>query len=898
MSSLVIVESPAKAKTISRILGRNYTVEASYGHVRDLPENADEIPEKIKKEPWARLGVNVAAHFEPVYIIPADKKKHIKRLQDAMKGADELLLATDEDREGESISWHVVEVLKPKVPVRRIAFHEITDEAIHRALENPRDVDLNLVRAQESRRILDRLFGYQLSPLLWKKVRTGLSAGRVQSVAVRLCVLRERERQRFKSAGFWDVEAELEHGGRRFTAQLVRLGERRLATGQDFDPETGQLKRSADVLWIASRAEADKAIAGWGELWKVSSVEEKPFTRKPAPPFTTSSLQQEANRKLRFSARQTMRIAQKLYEGVDVGGERLGLITYMRTDSVTLSDRALKEAEQVIRERYGKDYTEGPRRYRTQAKGAQEAHEAIRPTELGRTADAVAKYLSSDELRLYELIWKRTVASQMADARLLRTAVEITAPGKGGPAGVFSATGKSIEFPGFLRAYVEGSDDPDADIADQEVILPQLARGESCPPRSVAAKGHETAPPARYTEASLVKKLESEGIGRPSTYATIIDTIQERGYVVKQSNALVPTFTAFAVTQLLEAHFGDYVDTRFTARMEQQLDDVAEGGLDWRSHLASFYFGDGEEQGLERRIAAEAPHIDYPAIELGKNPAGGAPVTVRVGRYGPYVQTETSDGQRLVASLPDDVAPADFSTDAALALLNQAREGAKTVGKDPATGQPVLLARGRFGAYVQLGEGDGKTGPKPKRASLPQGVSEDDVTLEQALRWLSLPRNLGKDPASGEEVITTTGRFGPFVKQGDEFRSLGPQDDVYTITLGRALELLAQPKQRGRQTSATRTVLKEFGADGGGKPVQLLDGRYGPYLTNGEINASLPKGTNADELDLEAAMNFLLERGKPAKKRGAPRTPRPGAKATTTARTTRTAKPTRGKTRR
>lgn len=869
MTSLVIVESPAKAKTISRILGKDYTVEASYGHVRDLPEKADQIPEKVKKEAWARLGVNVEHDFEPLYVIPQDKKKYIQRLKQALKGADELLLATDEDREGESISWHVLEILKPKVPVRRIAFHEITDEAIRAALEKPRDIDENLVRAQESRRIVDRLYGYQLSPVLWKKVRTGLSAGRVQSVAVRLCVLRERERQSFKTAGFWDVEAELEEAGVRFSARLARVGDQRVASGQDFDPDTGELKKGSAALWLRDEAAAQALIDAWQRPWTVTSVEKKPQRRRPAPPFTTSSLQQEANRKLRFAARQTMRIAQRLYEGVEVGGDRLGLITYMRTDSTTLSEKALKDAMTVIRDRYGKAYSDGPRRYATKVKGAQEAHEAIRPTELSRTPEQVSRFLDRDELRLYELIWKRTLASQMTDARLLRTAVEVTA--RGGKAdAVFSATGTAIEFPGFLRAYVEGSDDPAAEIADREVLLPELEQGQSLDPRSVEARGHETQPPARYTEASLVKKLEAEGIGRPSTYATIIDTIQDRGYVVKTNNALVPTFTAFAVTKLLESHFADYVDTRFTARMEQQLDDIADGSLDWRAHLQHFYFGDGAGQpGLEGTIASQQSEIDYPSVEIGQHPDSGQPIVVKIGRFGPYLQMETLDGERLSASLQEDQAPADLTVEQAVKLLEEAQKGARLLGRDPA-GMPVYLASGRFGPYVQLGETPekGTKEPKPKRASLPKGTSPEDVRLDQALRWLSLPRTLGTDPGTGEDVVAASGRFGPFIKRGTDTRSLTAEDDVYSVGLERALELLAKPKAGRGGGRATRTVLKELGGGDQGAALQVLDGRYGPYLTDGTLNASLPKGADPQALTLEEAVRLLEERGKAPKGRG------------------------------
>ncbi|MDH3253896.1 MAG: type I DNA topoisomerase, partial [Acidobacteriota bacterium] len=762
MSTLVIVESPAKAKTLSRILGSSYAVEASYGHVRDLPETARQIPNKFRKEKWARLGVNVEGDFEPIYVVSESKKKHIKKLKESLAKADELLLATDEDREGESISWHVLEILKPKIPVRRIVFHEITEEAILAALERPREIDVHLVRAQESRRVLDRLFGYELSPVLWKKVRTGLSAGRVQSVAVRLCVIRERQRRRFRSALYWDAEADFTIGGSRFSARLARIGDQRLASGQDFDPSTGELKNKAELLWLQSQSELETIIAGWTLPWRVTSVEEKPQTRRPAAPFITATLQQEANRKLGFSARDTMRIAQRLYEGIDVNGDRVGLITYMRTDSVTLSNKALKDAQSVIRSKYGEQYSKGPRRYSNKSKMAQEAHEAIRPTELSRTPESMRKALKPRELRLYELIWTRTIASQMADARLLRTSIEITAPASAdtdAAAGLFAVTGKTIQFAGFLRAYVEGSDDPSADLADQEVLLPPLALGDTCEPTGVEPKSHETSPPARYNEASLVKKLEAEGIGRPSTYASIIDTIQNRGYVVKQGKALVPTFTAFAVTKLLESHFADYVDTQFTARMEQKLDDIADGSLDWKAHLHDFYFGSGDQiPGLEGRIAAAEPSMDYPSITVGDHPQSGLPIVVRVGRYGPYLQYEDKEGERLMASLPDDLAPADLTVDAAVDLLAKSAKGATPIGKDAATGEPVYLAHGRFGAYVQLGDTPEKSSgaAKPKRASLPRGTAKEEVTLALALKWLSLPRTLGTDPASGEDVVVAS----------------------------------------------------------------------------------------------------------------------------------------------
>ncbi|MFH1809218.1 MAG: type I DNA topoisomerase [Pseudomonadota bacterium] len=866
MTILVIVESPAKAKTISRFLGPEYVVEASYGHIRDLPDKATEIPEAVKKEKWARLGVNVERDFEPLYIIPEDKKKHVQRLKKALKDADELLLATDEDREGESICWHLVEVLKPKVPVRRIAFHEITKAAILAAVEHPGQVLDNLVRAQESRRILDRLFGYRLSPVLWKKVKRGLSAGRVQSVAVKLCVERERERRAFVTAGYFGIDAELGKDGRSFSAKLNRIGEQRVAVGNDFDGTTGL--PGSKVLWVRSEDEAKALIEAMARPFRVRSVDEKPSSSQPSPPFTTATLQQEANRKLGFSARHTMRVAQHLYEGVDLDGERVGVITYMRTDSVNLSELALGEAEQVVRDLYGADYTKGPRRYRTQSAGAQEAHEAIRPTELHRTPQSLESFLDRDELRLYELIWKRTLASQMTDARMQRTSVELLSVLGDGREALFGASGKRIEFPGFLRAYVEGADDPAADIADKETLLPALSVGEQIDPAQVTASAHETQPPARYTEASLVKKLEAEGIGRPSTYAAIIDTIQDRGYVEKQGKALVPTFTAFAVNQVLEQHFGDYVDLRFTARMERQLDDIADGGLDYLQHLRSFYHGNGDGlPGLNARIETAEPKIEFPVVMIGQHPQTGQDLVVKIGRYGPYLQMGTGEGdERVIAPLPAKVAPADLSVEQAVTILEQKQRGPRCVGTDPDTGLSIYVANGRFGPYVQLGENP--TDPKadkPKRASLAKDMTEDSVDLAQALVLLSLPRVLGVHPESGEEITASVSRFGPFVRVAGSYRSLEADDDVYTIELPRALEILAQPPKKRQQ--ATKKVLRELGLNGeSGEKITLLEGRYGPYVTDGTRNASLPRNTEVENFDLEQAIKLLQTKGKAPKR--------------------------------
>ncbi|MBX3728551.1 MAG: type I DNA topoisomerase [Candidatus Sumerlaeia bacterium] len=883
MSKLVIVESPAKAKTIGRFLGKDYKVVASYGHVRDLPEKADEIPDAIKDRPWARFGVDLEGDFQPYYVVPHSKQKFVAQLRKAVREAEAVLLATDEDREGESISWHLTQVLQPKVPVRRIVFHEITPEAIRAALDNPRDVDPHLVEAQESRRILDRLFGYSLSPVLWRKVQSGLSAGRVQSVAVRLIVEREEERRAFVASAWWDLEATFSSEVGEFTAGLVRVGERRVCSGKDFDPTTGKLK-ARQVLMLDADGARNLAAEALARLpWTVSRVEGKPGIQKPAPPFTTSTLQQEANRKLGFSAQRTMRTAQGLYEGVDLGdGERIGLITYMRTDSVTLSERALAQAQQQIRQLYGADYARGPRQYRTKSRNAQEAHEAIRPTDLGRLPQEVAPFLSADEQKIYELVWKRTLASQMPDAEVLRTVVEVSAATSDGPA-VFSASGKKILFPGYLRAYVEGSDDPAADIGDQETVLPDLREGERLGRdgqrrlKELTPKERSTQPPARYTEASLVKKLEEEGIGRPSTYASIIDTIMARGYVVQppKSKNLVPTFTAMAVIDLMRKHFGHYIDLGFTARMEEELDEIADRKLAGRRHLHTFYRGDPaspDEQtalGLAGLIEREQGRIEFPVVKIGTDPSSGADVVVRIGRYGPFVAL--SDGTNgSAASVPENVAPADFTVEQALALIRQKGEGPRVVGRHPETDEAIYAALGRFGAYVQLGETPkDKKAPKPRRASLPRGMSEEEVDLATALRLLSLPRELGTHPESGESVLANIGRFGPYVQAGKDFRSLKKDDDVYTVGFERALELLAEPKgARGARGTTSRSVLKDLG-EVDGKKIQVLDGRYGPYVTDGAVNATLPKDVAPGDVTAEQARALLAARAAaPAAKKG------------------------------
>lgn len=869
---LVIVESPAKARTLSRFLGNKYRVEASYGHIRDLPESAAQIPEEIKKKPWGRLGVDTDGDFTPYYVVPADKKKNVTALRAAMKDASELILATDPDREGESISWHLKELLKPKVKVRRIVFHEITEEAVKAALAEAHDVDENLVRAQESRRILDRLYGYTLSPVLWKKVQTGLSAGRVQSVAVRVIVEREEERLAFKTAGYWDLEAKLRGGSSEFVATLAKVGGQRVATGKDFDSK-GHLESSTVKLLAEKDAQSLRETLMRRLPWTVSSVEEKPFTQRPSPPFTTSTLQQEANRKLGFSSERTMQIAQRLFQGMDLGGGDLeGLISYHRTDSTTLSTKALGEAEQAVKELYGAGFHQ-QRQYQTKVRNAQEAHEAIRPTHFHRTPASLERTLESDEMKIYELIWKRAVASQMADAKMLRTTVEITGETNDGAPVTFTASGKAIEFAGYLRAYVEGSDDPNAELAEQDTVLPKLAVGDQVwsPDKldeelillALDAKGHETSPPARYTEASLVKRLEEEGIGRPSTYAPTVATIQRRGYISRQGKALVPSFTAFAVTRLLRNHFGDYVDIGFTAEMEEILDQISNGEKDWLDFLKEFYRGDKNKKhrGLEHLVEDKGQAIEYPVIEVGKDPDSGLDVRVRIGRYGPFLQLGHQGDGGPRASLPEDLPPADLTLDKALALLKAKAAGPKALGVDPKSGLQVYVMHGRFGAYVQLGETpEDRDAEKPRRASLGRDHTEDTITLDGALRLLSLPRELGKGE-DGEPILANLGRFGPYVKHNSEFRSLEDSDDVYTISFERAKELLAQPKKSMRRARQAPKELKALGKHPeSGEPVRILDGRYGPYVTDGTTNASVPKGTLVDAVTMAAAIELLNAR--------------------------------------
>ncbi len=845
---LVIVESPAKAKTIAGYLGSGYVVESSIGHVRDLPNNASEIPAKLKGEAWARLGVNVEQDFEPIYVVDSRKKKVVSDLKAKLKGAEELLLATDEDREGEAIAWHLREVLQPKVPVRRMVFHEITRPAIERALSETREIDDCLVDAQETRRILDRLYGYEVSPVLWRKIMQGLSAGRVQSVATRLVVERERERMRFVAADYWDLAGTFEPGA--FSARLAAIDGRRVAQGRDFG-EDGTLGTD-EAAHLSEEDARGLAAALEGAEFRVRSVEEKPYTRRPAPPFMTSTLQQEASRKLRLSSQQTMRVAQRLYEN--------GYITYMRTDSTTLSESALAAARDQARSLYGAESVPAePRRYNRKVKNAQEAHEAIRPAgDRFRTPHEVRAELTGDELNLYDLIWKRTIASQMADVRGQTVSVRITGAAGDGRVAEFAAAGTVITFRGFLQAYEESRDEPSGEA--EERLLPKLAEGDRLEASSLEPEGHSTAPPARFTEASLVKALEERGIGRPSTYAAIMGTILDRGYVRRQGQALVPEFLAFAVVNLLERHFPRLVDYAFTARMEDDLDEIAAGEEKRNDWLRRFYFGDDGNEGLKELVEGRLGEIDAREVNTVELP--GTDIVVRVGRYGPYLER---NGERQ--TLPPDVAPDELTPERAEELLSQGRQE-QELGIDPETGRTIALRAGRYGPYVtELVDDD----TKPRTASLFKSMSPETLTLEDALGLLTLPRTLGE--ADGEEVVAANGRYGPYVKQGKESRSLESEDQLFTITLDEALARLAEPKQRGRRAAAP--PLRELGEDPvSGKPVVLKEGRFGPYVTDGETNASLRAGDSIETITPERAAELLQarrERG-PAKKRARKRT--------------------------
>ncbi|MGH9281381.1 MAG: type I DNA topoisomerase, partial [Acidimicrobiales bacterium] len=826
---LVIVESPAKAKTIAGYLGPDYVVESSVGHVRDLPDDASEVPAAYRGEPWARLGIDVQNDFKPLYVVPGRKKDVVKRLKALVKEASELYLATDEDREGESIAWHLQEVLSPRIPVKRMVFHEITAAAIRRAVEETRQLDMPLVDAQETRRLLDRLYGFEVSPVLWRRVKPRLSAGRVQSVATRMIVERERERMRFRAAGWWDLEAALAKDGTPFGAGLVALDGTRLATGKDFT-QTGALKSGAEVVRLDEEAARGLAERLAGADFAVRSVEEKPYRRSPYAPFMTSTLQQEAGRQLRLDSKRTMQVAQRLYEN--------GYITYMRTDSTSLSEAAIAAARRQAAQLYGPRYVpEAPRRYARKVKNAQEAHEAIRPAgDDFRTPDQVARELDRDGLRLYELIWKRTVASQMADAVGNTVQVRLGATSSTGEDAEFATSGKVITFPGFFRAYVEGSDDPDAVLEDREVRLPALAVGDAIDVTALEPRSHTTQAPPRFTDASLVKALEEKGVGRPSTYATIISTIQDRGYAWKRGQALIPTFTAFAVVHLLEQHFAELVDYDFTARLEDELDQIAARRQERVPWLTRFYFG-ADQPGLKTLVAERLDQID--PREVNSIPIGtddkDREIVVRVGRYGPYLQRGESR-----APVPDELAPDELTLERATELLD-APSQERVLGTDPTTGQAVVVKAGRYGPYVQVGEanGGGEKAAKPATASLFKAMTPDAVTLDDALRLLTLPRVVGTDPATGEEIVAQNGRYGPYLKKGSDSRSLTSEEQLLTVTLEAALAIYAQPKQRRGQTGSA--PLRELGADPAtGRPMVIKDGRFGPYVTDGDANATVP----------------------------------------------------------
>ncbi|MER6011492.1 type I DNA topoisomerase [Streptomyces bluensis] len=884
---LVIVESSVKAKTIKGYLGPGYIVEASVGHIRDLPNGAAEVPEQYTGE-VRRLGVDVEHDFQPVYVVNADKKAQVKKLKDLLKDSDELFLATDEDREGEAIAWHLQEVLKPKIPVKRMVFHEITKDAIREAVANPRQLNQKLVEAQETRRILDRLYGYEVSPVLWKKVMPRLSAGRVQSVATRLVVERERERMAFRSAEYWDLTGTFGTGRAgdasdpsSLVARLTGVDGRRVAQGRDFD-SLGQLK-NANTLHLDEAHARALAAALESTRFSVRSVESKPYRRSPYPPFRTTTLQQEASRKLGFGAKATMQVAQKLYEN--------GHITYMRTDSTTLSDTAIAAARAQVTQLYGAGYLpDRPRTYVNKVKNAQEAHEAIRPSG-DRFRTPAETGLTGDQFKLYELIWKRTVASQMKDATGNSVTVKIGGTAADGRDAEFSASGKTITFHGFLKAYVEGADDPNAELDDRERRLPQVAEGDALSAEQITADGHATKPPARYTEASLVKELEEREIGRPSTYASIIGTILDRGYVFKKGTALVPSFLSFAVVNLLEKHFGRLVDYDFTAKMEDDLDRIARGEAQSVPWLKRFYFGEsasgsGSPEGNGVGSAAEAGNGDgdhlgglkelvtdlgaIDAREVSSFPVGND-IVLRVGRYGPYIERGDKDsGNHQRADIPDDLAPDELSVELAEELLAKP-SGDFELGTDPSTGHQIVAKDGRYGPYVTevLPEGTPKTGKnavKPRTASLFKTMSLDTVTLEDALRLMSLPRVVGTD-AEGQEITAQNGRYGPYLKKGTDSRSLQAEEQLFTITLEEALAIYAQPKQRGR--AAAKPPLKELGADPvSGKPVVVKDGRFGPYVTDGETNATLRSGDSVEEITPERGFELLAEkRAKgPAKK--------------------------------
>ena len=895
---LVIVESPAKAKTISRFLGSEFLVEPSIGHIRDLPRNASEVPAAYKSLPWSRIGVDTDNGFKPLYIVSKEKKNQVKKLKELLASASELYLATDEDREGESIAWHLLEVLSPKVPVKRMVFHEITEGAIHDAISNPRDLDRNLVEAQEARRILDRLYGYEISPVLWRKVQQGLSAGRVQSVACRILVQRERDRIAFRSAGYFDVIASLSKQKETFDAKLTMVNARRVATGRDFGPDGKLIKKTpkSDTIVIDQEMSASLIAALGNSEFVVSDTETKPYKRSPAAPFITSTLQQEAGRKLRFSSQRTMSVAQRLYEN--------GYITYMRTDSTNLAEVAIVEARRIASSLYGPSYVPtSPRSYNKKVKNAQEAHEAIRPSgESWKTPEQIAKELGSDENKLYELIWRRTVASQMKDAVGSTATIKMTAPlatdvrsqgddpSTGFPRGslaTFSASGTQITFFGFLKVYVEDTDEP-SEKDSNSTRLPILEVGDRLDLLGLVPESHETQPPSRYTEASLVKALEELGVGRPSTYASIIQTIMDRGYVWRKGQALVPSYVAFSVVGLLEKYFSTLVDFGFTASLEDDLDQIADGNLTPKDYLSHFYFGDGKT-GLKNLVQDQLSEIDAREIntlEVGTAKSGEI-IYARIGKFGTYLKV----GEET-APVPDDLAPDELTVEKAMELLNSKKQD-REVGIDSKTGFVVIAKAGRFGPYVQLQDPDPDSKAKAKTASLFSDMSIETITLQDALELLELPRVVGLDPESKEEIVAQNGRFGPYLTKGKDSRSLTDERSLLTVTLEEALELFSKPKENRRQRSKAQPANILGVSPVTEKDVSLKAGRFGPYVTDGSVNASIPRGTNPDTLTLEAALDLLeIRRAKLAEtaddeKPKARRTAtRSGTKRTTTKRRT------------
>jgi DNA topoisomerase-1 len=875
---LVIVESPAKAKTIGSYLGSDYEVQASIGHIRDLMPNAKGLPEELRKKWWSDYAVDVDNDFEPFYEVPSEKAAQVRKLREAMKGKDTLVLATDEDREGEAISWHLLEVLKPakSVQIKRIAFHEITKEAILRALDNPRQVDLNLVEAQETRRILDRLYGYTLSPVLWSRVTKNLSAGRVQSPAVKLIVERELERRDFRVSRFWDLRAEFGVEGQNFEANLKVIDGKRVASGDDFDSKTGELRpdRAGKVAFLDQAAAERLADAARpARPYTVTRLETKEGTENPAPPFMTTTLQQDANRKFGFAADRTMRIAQTLYEGVDLGGEQVGLITYMRTDSLTLSGEALGSIRGLIQRQYPDCLPDKPRQYTSKVKNAQEAHEAIRPTDVNRRPEQVRHALNEDQLKLYTLIWQRTVASQMKSARVLRTEADISVElgarsTEGGAKSLtFLATGKQIAFDGFLRLYSEGRDDDAAD--PQERKLPRLAQGMNLEPTRVDAVGHETKPPARYTDATLIKRLEQLGIGRPSTYASIISVIVDRGYVRKAGKQLVPTFRAFLAMEVLEKSFEELMDLGFTARMDEVLDEISEGRCKSKDYLHEFFIGDGKK-GLKPMVDERKKEIPYPAFIVGNHPETAEAILVRNGKDGsPFLQIGEGDHKRY-ANVPDDLAPADLTLEKAVELLSQKAAPAESVGFDPTTGRRLIL-KNRQGFYLEVErtpeEIENKV--KPTWISVPPGVDPRNLNQEELNFLCGLPRTIGKHPETSQPVQFKVGKFGAYLESGEERRTVEDWRQGEAMTLDQAVEILKQPKFRTAR--AAPAALKEFGAlEGAAGPVKVMSGRFGPYVTDGEVNATLPRGTDPAELSEQQALDLLR-----AKREAGPSTKRP-----------------------